>query len=76
MFEVLKKSVVKNRDSLPTNGDSLQRWAIASAAPMLYDIFVLAKALLRARNHKHKLDTQLRDGPNLGPGACYNLFYF
>jgi hypothetical protein len=38
VFELSKKSVVKNRDSLPTNGDSLQRWAIASAAPMLYNV--------------------------------------
>jgi hypothetical protein len=37
---------VKNRYSLPTNADSLQRWAIAFATSMLYNTNVAKRLQL------------------------------
>jgi hypothetical protein len=36
--------IAKNRDSLPTNGDSLQRLLVASERQMLYNGFKFHKA--------------------------------
>jgi hypothetical protein len=33
----LQKPIVKNCEPLPTNADSLQRWAIVSDGPILYN---------------------------------------
>jgi hypothetical protein len=55
---------MKNRDSLPTKADSLQRWAIAFTTPMLYNNSSQRGIALRC---------EIQNYPNLYAAAVMNF---